>query len=182
MNRRERGLGRRAGPHRRARRLPDHASGGRRGGRSAATRATARRAAASRAASPTLRPGLTGTRRRKRRRGPFGPEVDQSSCAAATPSNLRPDKPLRARGSPARSAPNAAASKHELNAPLSSPSSRHLRALWRMRQLCCQDAAGTLQNTREREVLGHLGDFHASHSHQKVQLVRGRTPASVLCS
>ena len=68
------------------------------GRRSAATRPTACRAAASRAPSPALRPGLTGTRRRKRRRGPFGPEVDQSSCATATPSNLRPENPL-ARGS-----------------------------------------------------------------------------------
>ena len=46
INRRERGLGRRAGAHRRARRLPDHASGGRRGGRSAAAQPIARRAAA----------------------------------------------------------------------------------------------------------------------------------------
>ena len=60
-------------------RLPTDASGGGRGGRSPAARPTARPAAVSRAAKPALRPGLTGTRRRKRRRGPFGPEVDQSS-------------------------------------------------------------------------------------------------------
>ena len=47
-------------------------------------------AAASRAASPALRPGLTGTRRRKRRRRPFGPEVDQRSLAAEALTNLRP--------------------------------------------------------------------------------------------
>ena len=67
------------------------------GRRSAAARPAAPRARGSRAASPALRPGLTGTRRRKRRRGPFGPEVDQSSCEAATPSNLRQENPF-ARG------------------------------------------------------------------------------------
>ena len=38
-------------------------------------------------ASPAPRPVLPGTRRRKRRRGPFGPWVEKSSCA--TPSGRR---------------------------------------------------------------------------------------------
>ena len=90
-------------------------------------RRQARPAAASRAASPALRPGLTGTRRRKRRPGPFGPEVE--SC-----------------------------------------------------QLCRRDAAGTRQNTREREVIHHPGDVHVNRSHRVGRLVRGRKRVSVLSS
>ena len=59
-------------------------------------RACARSSARAPRASPALRPVLPGTRPRKRRRGPFGPEVEKSS--GATPSGRRPcrENPSRA--------------------------------------------------------------------------------------
>ena len=79
-------------------------------------------------ASPALRPVLPGTRRRKRRRGPFGPEVDHSSCACAFGKEVMTGKSLRARGCPGRSAPAPVASQHGLSKPTCSPSGRNLRA------------------------------------------------------
>ena len=76
------------------RRLPTDASGGGRGGRSPAARPTARPAAVSRAAEPALRPGLTGTRRRKRWRGPYRPggrpEERRGRGARDTEANIIP--------------------------------------------------------------------------------------------
>ena len=47
-------------------------------------------------ASPVLRPGLTGTRRRLRRRGPFGPELIIVQLRSAFEKGLAPRSPLRA--------------------------------------------------------------------------------------
>ena len=77
-------------------RLSTDASGGGRGGRSPAARPTARPAAVSRAAEPALRPGLTGTRRRKRRRGPYRPggrpEERRGRGARDTEANIIPSR------------------------------------------------------------------------------------------
>ena len=71
----------------RLRRLPEHASRARRGGKSPRAQPTARPAAASRAQSPALCQVLPWTRRRKHRRGPFGPEVDQGAAPQRRKAN-----------------------------------------------------------------------------------------------
>ena len=51
--------------------------------------------------APVIRPGLTGTRRRLRRRGPFGPELIIVQLRSAFEKGLAPRSPLRAWRSPA---------------------------------------------------------------------------------
>ena len=94
--------------------------------------ACARSIARARRASPALRPVLPGTRRRKRRRGPFGPEVDQSCCACAFGKEVMTRKSLRARRSPGRSAPAPAASQRDPVEPTSVPIGLDMRAWWRI--------------------------------------------------
>ena len=60
-------------------------------------RACARSSARAPRASPALRPVLPGTRPRKRRRGPFGPEVEKSKPRNAFGKEAMPRKPF-ARG------------------------------------------------------------------------------------
>ena len=88
----------------RLRRLPEHASRARRGGKSPRAQPTARPAAASRAQSPALCQVLPWTRRRKHLRGPFGPEVDQGAAPQRRKANRTQNNPF-ARGTTQPSRP-----------------------------------------------------------------------------
>ena len=109
-------------------------------------------------APPALRPVLPGTRPRKRRRGPFGPEVEKSS--GATPSGRRP----------CRENPSRAAQPRPIGTGTCGGAARSQRA---------QDLAERPKPARavEKDLRGHAWHGAFAGTFQHCDAARSRAPA-----